>query len=149
MDLIGQLTTTLGVDNNQAESAAGAVLGAFQRSAPAGVLDGLLKSAPEAATWLQKARPLIGGAPSGAAGGAALVEDVKAAMERAGMPRELAPRAIPVVVRFLEDTLGVAGFLSLAQQVPFLKELTPVGADRITARLPKGALSALGGRLLE
>lgn len=166
MDVIGQLATTLGVDNPQAESVAGAVLGTLQRNAPEGALDDLLKRAPEASAWLQKAGPRIAGAaPAGLAGtlpgavsggglagavkGAAALEAVATGLQKVGVPPEMAARAVPVVLRYLEDKLGGAGFAALAEQTPFLKDLSAVRSDSLTSRLQKGALSALGGRLLE
>ena len=153
MDLIGQLASTLGVDTAKAESAAGAILGTVQQYAPAGALDGLMKSAPEASGWLAKAAPLLGGAssstsPLGALGGlfggggggalgglgglvqgAAAIQTVTSVVEKLGVPPELAAKAVPLVLAFVQSKLGDGGFQQLAAQVPFLKELGSASSE--------------------
>lgn len=172
MDLIGQLAGALNVDGNKAEGVAGTVLGLIQKQAPAGALDGLLAQAPEASGWMSKASSLLGaeggggggdaggllgslggmlGGAGGAAGllqGAGALQAVTGALGKLGIPPELAARAVPIVLSFLQQKLGSGGLSQLAAKVPFLESLTqlsgPGGGDA-----GGGGLGGLLGGLLK
>lgn len=163
MDLIGQLAGALGVDSGKAEGIAGSVLGVIAQRAPEGALSDLLSKAPEASGWIAKAGPLLGaaqgrggdslsdvlgtmggllGGSGGGAGGilqgAAALQGVTGVLEKLGVSPELAAKAIPLVISFVQSKLGDDGFAALLQKVPFLEEL---------AGAPGGNLGGLGGLL--
>jgi Protein of unknown function VcgC/VcgE (DUF2780) len=179
MDLIGQLASTLGVDNGKAEGAAGAILGVIKQNAPAGALDGLVQSAPQASGWIEKAGPLLasvgggggggaggllgalggggagalgalggalGGSVGGAMQGAAALGAITSVIEKLGIPPEIAAKAIPLVISFVQKQLGDGGFASLAEKVPMLKDLAGGGGGDTGGGLA-GALGGLGGLL--
>lgn len=144
-DLIGSLAGTLGIGTQQAEGAAGTVLGLIKQNGPEGALDGVVARTPEAEGWMAKAAPALaspgggGGGLAGLAGslfggggggglgglvqGAAALQTVTAALEKLGIPSSVAVQAIPIVISFLKSKLGDQGFAALAGKIPFLKEL--------------------------
>lgn len=65
MDLIGTLTSQLGIGKEQAEGAAGAIFGAIKSEAPAGDFQALSDKIPEAAGWMKSAAALAGGGAGG------------------------------------------------------------------------------------
>lgn len=166
-DLINSLVGTLGIDAPKAESAAGAVLGLIQKNAPAGALDGLMKAAPDAAGWVQKAAPLLGDSGGGGGGlgglagaaagmlggggglggmlqGAAALGAVSSVLGKLGIPADMAAKAIPLVMGFVQTKLGASGFDALVGQVPFLKQLSGGGAGAPAAA---GAAGGIGGMI--
>jgi len=144
-DLIGTLTGTLGIGTDQAEGAAGTVLGLIKQNGPEGALDGVVAKTPEAEGWMEKAAPALGsgggGGIAGLAGslfggggglgglvqGAAALQTVTSALEKLGIPSGLAVQAIPHVISFLKSKLGDQGFAALTGKIPFLNELAGSG----------------------
>lgn len=159
-DLIGSLAGTLGLETNQAEGAAGTVLGLIKQHGPDGALDNVVAKTPEAESWMQKAAPALesssGGSFGGLAGslfgggggggglgglvqGAAALQTVTGALEKLGIPSSVAVQAIPHVITFLKSKLGDEGFTALTGKIPFLKELA--GSDSNSSGGLAGALS--------
>jgi hypothetical protein len=71
MDLIGQLTQQLGIPQDAAQGAAGALFQLIGQQAPQGPFQQLMGQTPEAQGWMAKAQALAGGSAGGAPGGAA------------------------------------------------------------------------------
>jgi hypothetical protein len=147
-DLIGGLVGSLGIGRDQAEGAAGAVLGLIKQNGPEGALDGVVEQTPAAEGWMQKAAPALAGSSGGGGGfaglagsllgggggglggllaGASALQTVSTALEKLGIPGSVAVQAIPHVISFLKSRLGDQGFAALAGQIPLLKELA--GSD--------------------
>lgn len=163
-DLIGNLAGSLGIGADQAEGAAGTVLGLIKQNGPEGALDGVVAQTPEAEGWMEKAAPALassgggggGGGLGGLAGslfgggggglgslvqGAAALQTVTSALEKLGIPSSVAVQAIPHVITFLKSKLGDHGFAALTSKIPFLNELA--GSDEGGG----GGLGGLGGAL--
>lgn len=172
MDLIGQLAGAIGVDAGKAEGIAGSVLGVIGQHAPEGALSELLNKAPEAAGWIAKAGPLLkgaqgeggggvtdllgsvggllGGMGGGAGGilqGAVALQAVSGVLEKLGVSPELAAKAIPMIVSFVQSKLGDDGFAALLEKVPFLSELAATSGGSGSGGGLGGLLGGLGGLL--
>lgn len=164
-DLIGGLVGSLGIGRDQAEGAAGAVLGLIKQSGPEGALDGVVEQTPAAEGWMQKAAPALAGSSGGGGGfaglagsllgggggggglggllaGASALQTVSAALEKLGIPGSVAVQAIPHVITFLKSRLGDQAFAALAGQIPLLKELA--GSDGPDGGSGGGLAGALG-----
>lgn len=173
MDLIGMLSGALNVDHAKAEGAAGGVVGVLQQFAPEGALDTFFSRAPEAKGWVAKAAPLLqqvsgggggggllgsvgsllggGGGGAGAGGilqGSAAVQQVLKVIEGLGVPPELAAKAVPLVLQFVQEKLGSQEFRALTEKVPLLTQLGALG-DPDGGGGGGGGLGGLLGGLLK
>ena len=82
----------------------------------------------------------LGGSVGGAMQGAAALSMVSGVLGKLGIPPELAAKAVPLVLSFVQSKLGDGGFASLLGQVPMLKDLAGAGGNA-------GAAGGLGGML--
>ena len=146
------LSGVLKLDQTKAESAAGGILGVMRQYAPEGALEPFFDRAPEAQGWVAQAAPLLqritqgadaggllgsvgtlfGGGAQGAGGilqGSAAVQQVLKVVESLGVPPELAVKAVPMVLQFVQEKLGSDGFRALSEQVPLLSQLGALGHD--------------------
>ena len=163
MDLIGQLVSQLGVNNQQAEGVAGGVLGLVQSALTSKFGEGagqqLQAQVPELAQWKANA-PATSGSPGGlggllgGGGGGGLLGSALGAMGGGG--GELAALTgllgqfgldagkvaplLPIVFSFLKSRLSPELLGQVSQALPFLS-----GGQQGTAGVLGGAMKGLFG----
>lgn len=135
-DILRELSSRLGIPLDQAQSGAGAVLDFIRENAPQMDFQQLLKSVPEAASWLGNAPAsgttdggglfgqvagLIGGLGGSAAG-------ILAALSRSGLSPEAAARFVPELLSLLQGKAGGDLIGRLAGSIPFIGEF--LGGNR-------------------
>src|SRR5690606_16327196 len=75
---------------------------------------------------------LLGGGAAGAGGilqGSEAVQRVLKVVEGLGVPPQLAVKAVPLVLQFVQEKLGGEGFRALSEQVPLFSQLGALGRD--------------------
>lgn len=146
MDLIGALSSQLGIDSSKAEAVAGSVLGMVrgqvQESAGDDAVGELDQAVPQLSGWMDAAKSMMGGAsddaaPAGGAlggliGAAAGMLGGKEAQDIAkvgvllnglGLDASKAAMAAPVIVKFLKDKLPGGLFDTVLAAAPMLAGL--------------------------
>jgi hypothetical protein len=130
-DILRELSSRLGIPLDQAQSGAGAVLDFIRENASQVDFQQLLKSVPEAASWLGNASApggttdggglfgqmagLFGGIGGSAAG-------ILTALSRLGLSPEAASRFVPELLGLLQGKAGADLIGRLAGSIPFLGE---------------------------
>lgn len=124
MDLIGTLTSQLGIGKEQAEGAAGAIFGAIKAEAPAGDFQALADKIPEAAGWMNAAAALTGGGGGGAPDLGGLLGGALSGMLGGGGGAAAAPSAGGLLGSAMQSLGGAGGNLgALASLLPLLQNL--------------------------
>lgn len=160
MDLIASLTEKLGIEGEQAEALAGAVLGGVKSQVAEkvgqGEADQLAAAIPELEGWGQKTQALTGGGGGGlfdaaasalggggggllgglGGGGGADVAMVASVLAKLGLNESLATMVAPMALEFLKERLPDG----LLQQVMGAVPMLTGGGDVAAA-----AASVLGG----
>ncbi len=173
MDLIGALAGQLGIDTNQAEAVAGAVLGSVRADAPATETAALEAAVPEMGDWEAKAKAMladntelsanegdggffgnllssagsgIGNQILGAVAGKEAAEKAAAVglLGKLGLQPSHAALAAPLVLSFLESRLPEGTMSSLLKVAPMLVGLS---AAKEEAPAAAGAMDAMKGAL--
>ena len=171
MDLIGQLSSALGVDEKAATAVAGAVMGNVAAQAEESEVDGagakVREAVPELGGWLQTAKSyvaddeagqaddgllggLMGAASSGigqqlvgAIGGKDAQQAVLlgAVLQKAGLSAKHATLAAPLALEFLKSRVDPVWMERLLAAAPLL-----TGEPPAPAKAPEGGMmGALGG----
>lgn len=139
MDLIGTVTSSLGIDPRSAEGAVGSVLKLLKQNAPADAFGEVEAKVPEASQWMQKAASpegggggglgdLLGsaaGALGGALGGslgqaAGPLGGLVASLSKAGVGGDALGKLLPLVMQFLQSRVGAGVVEKLVAAVPAL-----------------------------
>ena len=153
MDLISQLSSTLGIDASQTQALAGTVLSAVQSQTGDGDAEAISEAVPELEQWNQQAEaatdasPMGGllGAAIGAIGGSGAQEaaNVAAMLSKLGLDSGKAALVAPVVMQFLEERLSPEVLQRVVSSVPMLSGIVQ---DTEGDGLDIGdALGAIGG----
>lgn len=133
-DILRELSSRLGIPLDQAQSGAGAVLDFIRENASQMDFQQLLKSVPEAASWLGNApgAPAPGGTSDsgglfgqmagliGGLGGSAV--GILTALSRSGLSPDAAARFIPEFLGLLQGKAGGDLIGRLAGSIPFIGE---------------------------
>jgi hypothetical protein len=139
MDLIGTVTSALGIDSSAAEGAVGSVFKLLKQNAPADAFGAVEEKVPEAAKWMGAAPAPEGGgggalggllgAAAGALGGslgqaAGPLGGLVASLSKSGVGGDALGKLVPLVLQFLQGRVGdgVVGKLvgSIPALAPFL-----------------------------
>ena len=153
MDLISQLSSTLGIDSTKTQALAGTVLGAVQRQTGGQDAAAISEAVPELAQWSEKAEGAqqssgmggLLGAAMGAIGGQGAQDaaGVVAMLSQLGLDSSKAALVAPVLVQFLEERLSSDVLQRVLSAAPMLSGLVQ---DKDNDGLDIGdALGAIGG----
>ncbi|MFT5683828.1 MAG: hypothetical protein ACI8RZ_004760 [Myxococcota bacterium] len=156
MDLISQLSSTLGLSPEKTQALAGTVLGAVKSQA-GGDADAISEAVPELETWSAKAEGLteptgmggLLGSAIGAIGGQGAQEaaGVAAALSKLGLDSSKAALVAPVVINFLTERLSPDVLQRVLSAAPMLSGLVQdKDGDGLDIGDALGALGSLFGR---
>lgn len=140
MDLIGMVTSQLGVSAPAAEGAVGSVLAAIKQHAPADAFAAVEQKAPEVQKWVAAAPApdgeggggglggglggLVGGLAGGALGGAAgQLASLTGSLSKLGIGAGSLGQLVPMVLEFIKARAGDGIASKLMGAVPFLSQL--------------------------
>src|SRR5690606_10272762 len=90
---------------------------------------------------------MLGGGAGGILQGSAVVQSVLKVVEGLGVPPELAAKALPLVLRFIQERLGGEGLQALTEKLPVLDQLSAATGEE--AASDGGGLGGLLGGLLK
>ena len=153
MDLINQLSTTLGLDMAQTQALAGSVLGAVKGQVEDQDARAISTAVPELASWSSKAEGLtersgmgglLGSAIGAIAGqGAQDAAGVAVVLSKLGLDSSTVTLVAPVVLQFLQERLSADVLQRVMAAAPMLSGIVQ---DQDGGGLDIGdALGALGG----
>ncbi len=159
MDMIGQLTSQLGIETPKAEAGVGVLLTAIKEQAPASDSQGLFAALPESSTWMSKAASLSSGASSGSSGlgsiagalggglgkmtgQAAGLASIVSLLGKLGIDAGTAAKFVPMALKLMQSKAGPGVFGKISGSVPFVSEA--LGAGGASAA---GGLGAMLGKL--
>jgi len=169
MDLLGTLSSQLGIDNDQAGALAGSILGKVQGQVDEDTASGLAAAVPELDGWKAMAAKAVGGDSGGMLGGAAgalgggsaggLMGALAGAvggqqaqetaalvgvMGKLGLDRSKAAMVAPIVLDFVKDRVDPALLSKVLAAAPMLTALTGGGSDDAA---PPSGMAAVTGAL--
>jgi Protein of unknown function VcgC/VcgE (DUF2780) len=134
MDLIGTVTSALGIDSSAAEGAVGSVFKLLKQNAPADAFGAVEEKVPEAAKWMGAAPAPEGGggalggllgAAAGALGGslgqaAGPLGGLVASLSKSGVGGDALGKLVPLVLQFLQGRVGDGVVAKLVGSIPAL-----------------------------
>lgn len=163
-NIIAQLAQQFGLQGEQAEAGAGAILQMLQEKVGGSEVQELIAKVPGAETWIAQAENLPAQAASegtdsgggllgqaagllgGLGGGGAGLGEVLGKLQASGLSAESATQFVPALVEKLQAVVGPDLINKILQQVPMLKAL--VGGDG-GAGGGAGGLGGMLGKLLK
>jgi hypothetical protein len=168
MDLIGTISSSLGVSPESAQGAVGSLLALVKQHAPADAFSAVETQAPETKQWMNSAAQptvegggagggLLGdllGAAGGALGGlgglgaqlgaaAGPLGSLISALSKHGLSGDALGTLVPLVLQFLQTKIGPDTLARLISAVPFLAHLAGGGAQPAGEPSLAGALGSL------
>lgn len=156
-NIVAQLAQQFGLQGEQAEAGAGAILKMLQEKVGGADVQELIAKVPGAETWIAQAEKLptqaasegansgggllgqAAGLLGGLGGGGAGVGEVLGKLQASGLSAESAAQFVPALVEKLQAVVGPDLINKIVQQVPMLQSL--VGGES------GGSAGGLGGML--
>jgi hypothetical protein len=167
MDLIGSISSSLGVSPESAQGAVGSLLALVKQHAPADAFSAVETQAPETKQWMNSAAQptaegagdggLLGGllgAAGGALGGlgglgaqlgaaAGPLGSLVSSLSKHGLSGDALGTLVPLVLQFLQTKISPEMLAKLISAVPFLAHLSGGGAQPAGEPSLAGALGSL------
>lgn len=159
--ILTQLAQQFGLNGQQAESGAGALLQMLQDKVGGADVQELIAKVPGAQSWIEQAKnlPVHGGGDAGGGlfgqaagllggltGGGAGLGDVLGKLQASGIDAETAIQFVPALIEKLQEVVGPELINNVLNQVPMLKALLGSGG---ASAAESGGLGGMLGNLLK